>query len=282
MSAVWEGATVIYFLHWTSYLSFFLFLFSYLPSYFLGKLDTMATLTSEETLTTAALLTSEPLMDYASTQVTTTVNPIAIHSAMMEASTAADTSMAITAPVVPSMSSAIVQSTGYDPTLHSPTGMMYNPIQQHHINSAAMAAVAAAAVAVQQPIYTPVIASDNQHYSHLHQVAGQQHQQAEEVLATSSQIQMDPMTSMQEPDIIQAHATLAEAANVLQHRQQVLQDCVHAAVNNAVPDQYVSSCMAEHQQRMNQAMAANNALMSLLEQKRNHHEAMVRATQLQH
>jgi hypothetical protein len=33
--------------------------------------------------------------------------------------------------------------------------------------------------------------------------------------------------------------------------------------------------MAEHQQRMNQAMAANNAIMSLLERRQSQHEVMV-------
>lgn len=230
----------------------------------------MATLSSEASFS-AALLTTEPMLDYVPTQATSTVNPIAIHSAMLEASSAAATSMTITAPVVPSMSSAMIQSNGgYESALHSPTGMMYNT-QHHH-----MAVAAAVQQQQQQPIYTPVIASDSQPFSsHLHHVAGQQHQQAEAILATSSQILMDPMTSVQEPDIIQAHATLTEAANVLQHRQQVLQDCVQVAVNNAVPDQYVTSCMAEHQQRMNQAMAANNAIMSLLEHRQSQHEVMV-------
>jgi hypothetical protein len=211
------------------------------------------------------------MLDYVPNHATSTVNPIAIHSAMLEASSAAATSMTITAPVVPSMSSAMIQSNGgYESALHSPTGMMYNP-QHHH-----MAVAAAVQQQQQQSIYTPVIASDSQPYSsHLHHVAGQQHQQAEAVLASSSHLLMNPLSSIQEPDIIHAQTTLNESANVLQRQQQVLQDCVQAAANNAVPDQYVTSCLAEHQQQLNHTMVANNTLMSLLDRRRSHHEIMV-------
>ncbi|KAM3581795.1 hypothetical protein VKS41_005954 [Umbelopsis sp. WA50703] len=213
--------------------------------------ESMTALSSEAAPYSAALLTSEPMMDYDHS----TVNPIVIHNTtMMEATSAAT----ITAPVVPSMNSISQPptTTGYE--------SMYNPLPQSNVMAA-----------VTQPMYTPVIASDNHapFSSHL-QVAGQQHQQAEAVLATSSQILMDPMTSIPEPDMVQAHATVTEAANVLQHRQQVLQDCVQAAVNNAVPDQYVSSCIAEHQQRMNHAMAANNTLMTVLERKQRKEEKL--------
>jgi hypothetical protein len=234
---------------------------------------------SSESAFEATLLTTEPMMDYASTtSPTPTMNPIAIHSSMAPAT-------AITAPVVPSMSSAIMQSgvTGaYEYSMHSPTSMMYNPLSQHPamINPAQMAAAvaaAAAAAAVQPHMYTPVIASDHHHSfsNHLPHVAGQQHQQAEAVLASSSHTLMNPLSSIQEPDIIHAQTTLNESANVLQRQQQVLQDCVQAAANNAVPDQYVTSCLAEHQQRMNHTMVANSSLMSLLDRRRSHHEIMV-------
>lgn len=212
----------------------------------------MTTLSSHEAVPfSTALLTSEPMLEYDHS----TVNPIVIHTtAMMDATSAAT----ITAPVVPSMNSMSqpTTTTSYEP--------MYNALSQSNVMAG-----------VTQSMYTPVIASDNHapFSSHL-QVAGQQHQQAEAVLATSSQILMDPMTSLPEPDIVQAHATVTEAANVLQHRQQVLQDCVQAAVNNAVPDQYINSCIAEHQQRMNHAMVANNTLMTVLERKQQKDEKL--------
>ncbi|CAO3687378.1 unnamed protein product [Umbelopsis ramanniana] len=231
---------------------------------------------SSEPAFEATLLTTEPMMDYAST-ATPTMNPIAIHSSMAPAT-------AITAPVVPSMSSAIMQSgvTGaYEYSMQTSTSMMYNSLSQHAamVNPAQMAAAvaaAAAAAAVQPPIYTPVIASDNHSFSnHLPHVAGQQHQQAEAVLASSSHLLMNPLSSIQEPDIIHAQTTLNESANVLQRQQQLLQDCVQAAANNAVPDQYVTSCLAEHQQQMNHTMVANTTLMSLLDRRRSHHEIML-------
>ncbi|KAI8581405.1 hypothetical protein K450DRAFT_232926 [Umbelopsis ramanniana AG] len=226
---------------------------------------------SSEPAFEATLLTTEPMMDYASTP---TMNPIAIHSTMAPAT-------AITAPVVPSMSSAIMQSGAYEYSMHSPTGIMYNSLSQHPgmVNPAQMAAAvaAAAAAAVVQPhMYTPVIASDHHSFSnHLPHVAGQQHQQAEAVLASSSHTLMNPLSSIQEPEIIHAQTTLNEAANVLQRQQQLLQDCVQAAVNNAVPDQYVTSCLAEHQQRMNHTIVANSSLISMLERRRSHHDMMV-------
>jgi hypothetical protein len=243
--------------------------------FFFFFLDPMIGMSSEPAFE-ATLLTTEPMMDYASTP-TPTMNPIAIHSSMAPAS-------AITAPVVPSMSSAMMQSgvTGaYEYSMQSSTSMMYNSLSQHAamVNPAQMAAAvaaAAAAAAVQPPMYTPVIASDNHSFSnHLPHVAGQQHQQAEAVLASSSHLLMNPLSSIQEPDIIHAQTTLNESANVLQRQQQVLQDCVQAAANNAVPDQYVTSCLAEHQQQLNHTMVANNTLMSLLDRRRSHHEIMV-------